>query len=98
VGAAVPTEGKLLAMMPQTNTSGAFDSTDWFCPIFPFVGKMDNPAIMGVVKQGDATEAQTVTLTMYGTSHTMICSTKTSYEYVSAISTAAPAALCVRFE
>lgn len=95
VGAVVPIENRLQCMVPVSNSSGAFDSTDWFCPVFPFVGKMDNPIIMGVVKQGDAIEAQTVTVTMYGASHTMVCSTRAAYATSSAAGTAA---LCIRFE
>lgn len=91
----VPTENRLMAFIPVVNSTGVFDSTTWFCPVFPFVGKMDNPVFMGIVKQGDATEGATVTVSMYGASHSFISSTKSQY------STAGPAgacALCIRYE
>lgn len=62
-----------MGILPASATTGAFGTGIAISPIFPMIGKLDNPMI-GVTagKTNDFVDLSTFTMSMYGTSHTYL--------------------------
>lgn len=66
----------------SSSTTG-FGSSSAFLPVFPLVGKLDNPVtVAGVVKSGDQGEAGAFTVSLYGNSRTYLYSKATAFDSV----------------
>jgi hypothetical protein len=62
-----------------TLSSGVFGTSVALAPVFPVVGKLDNPTMcVAASKGGDIIDAGTVTVSMFGASHTFFCAKTTS--------------------
>lgn len=67
--------GAFTIFMGGTSAASGSNAT-WF-PIFPFVGFADNNlTVLGFMKSGDAVEGSNLTITIYGTAHNYIFSSR----------------------
>lgn len=94
-GTAVPKENKHMNFAPTTNTTATIGSATWFCPTFPFVGKMGNPMVHGGVKQADTLDQATLVVKFYGVDHTLIAMKNNPF---SNVGTGTSLASCWRYE
>jgi hypothetical protein len=63
------------ASVSANTTATTFGTNTAFSPVFPLLGKIDNPCRnVGVVKTGDQSEGATFTVNLYGVSHTFLYS------------------------
>lgn len=85
-----------MGVLPFTPTSGVFGTGTAISPIFPMIGKLDNP-LLGVVsgKTGDFTDLSTFSISVYGSSHTYIPSVFVLTNFLAGQASTSP---CMRYE
>lgn len=72
-GGALPVEGMIPTVLTG-QTSGAIGGNVALGPIMPVYGKLDNPILeFAAAKAPDITEGATISASLYGTTHTFLC-------------------------
>ena len=74
--------GMWVTVAVNTGNTG-FGGSSAFLPVFPFIGKLDNPCtVAGVVKNGDQTEAGVFSINLYGNSRSYLYSSVPNFANV----------------
>lgn len=88
--------GGAMGVLPFTPSSAVFGTGTAVSPIFPMIGKLDNP-MMGAVagKTSDFTDLSTFSISIYGASHTYVPSLFVLTSFLAGQSSTSP---CMRYD